>query len=77
MRRARMRRGVQALGHGVRPVAGLIADRAGNLYGTTVNGGAGSFRGLVLERANLAFGATVHRDIETAKPCDGLAGFDL
>ena len=31
------------------------------------------FRGLVRDRANLAFGASVvHRDIETAKPCDGL-----
>jgi hypothetical protein len=32
-----------------------------------------AFRGLVRNRANLAFGASiVHRDIETAKPCDGL-----
>ena len=32
-----------------------------------------AFRGLVRDRANLAFGAgIVHRDIETAKPCDGL-----
>ena len=32
-----------------------------------------AFRGLVRDRANLAFGAgIVHRDIETAKPRDGL-----
>src|SRR3984893_8855437 len=32
-----------------------------------------AFRGLVRDRANLAFGASiVHCDIETAKPCDGL-----
>ena len=32
-----------------------------------------AFRGLVRDRANLAFGAgIVHRDIEAAKPCDGL-----
>ena len=32
-----------------------------------------AFRGLVRDRADLAFGAgIVHRDIETAKPCDGL-----
>src|SRR6202022_173251 len=32
-----------------------------------------TFRGLVRDRANPAFGAgIVHRDIETAKPCDGL-----
>ena len=32
-----------------------------------------AFRGLVRDRANLAFGAgIVHGDIETAKPCDGL-----
>src|ERR1700704_4587166 len=32
-----------------------------------------AFRGLVRDRVNLAFGASiVHRDIETAKPCDGL-----
>ena len=32
-----------------------------------------AFRGLVRDRASLAFGAgIVHRDIETAKPCDGL-----
>ena len=32
-----------------------------------------AFRGLIRDRANLAFGAgIVHRDIETAKPCDGL-----
>src|SRR5207253_5591719 len=32
-----------------------------------------AFRGLVRDRANLAFGAgIVHRDIESAKPCDGL-----
>src|SRR6202043_4236763 len=32
-----------------------------------------AFRGLVRNRANLAFGASiVHCDIETAKPCDGL-----
>jgi len=32
-----------------------------------------AFRGLVRDRANPAFGAgIVHRDIETAKPCDGL-----
>src|ERR1700731_3385237 len=43
-----------------------------NLYDTTGNGGAGSFRGLVRDRADLAFGAVAHRDIETAKPYDGL-----
>ena len=32
-----------------------------------------AFRGLVRDRTNLAFGGgVVHRDIETAKPCDGL-----
>ena len=32
-----------------------------------------AFRGLVRDRANLAFGPSiVHRDIETSKPCDGL-----
>jgi hypothetical protein len=32
-----------------------------------------TLRGLLRDRANLAFGAgIVHRDIETAKPCDGL-----
>src|SRR3989449_1956055 len=32
-----------------------------------------AFRALARDRANLAFGAgIVHRDIETAKPCDGL-----
>src|SRR6185503_6621173 len=32
-----------------------------------------AFRGLVRDRADLAFGSSiVHRDIETAKPCDGL-----
>ena len=32
-----------------------------------------AFRGLVRDRTNLAFGGgIVHRDIETAKPCDGL-----
>src|SRR6202047_657634 len=32
-----------------------------------------AFRALVRDRANLALGASiVHRDIETAKPCDGL-----
>jgi YD repeat-containing protein len=32
-----------------------------------------AFRGLVRDRADLAFGGgVVHRDIETAKPCDGL-----
>src|SRR3981081_998108 len=32
-----------------------------------------AFRGLVRNRTNLAFGGgVVHRDIETAKPCDGL-----
>ena len=32
-----------------------------------------AFRGLIGDRANPAFGAgVVHRDIETAKPCDGL-----
>src|SRR6202023_2854402 len=32
-----------------------------------------AFRGLAGDRAHLAFGASiVHRDIETAKPCDGL-----
>src|SRR5207244_4394785 len=32
-----------------------------------------AFRGLARDRANLAFGAgIVHRDIKTAKPCDGL-----
>jgi hypothetical protein len=37
------------------------------------NVAAKAFRGLVRDRANLAFGAgIVHRDIETAKPCDGL-----
>jgi hypothetical protein len=31
-----------------------------------------AFRGLLRNRANLAFGASiVQRDIETAKPCDG------
>jgi hypothetical protein len=31
-----------------------------------------AFRGLVSDQPNLAFGASiVHRDIETAKPCDG------
>ncbi|MGO9123711.1 MAG: choice-of-anchor tandem repeat GloVer-containing protein [Terriglobales bacterium] len=30
-------------GDGVGPYGGLIADAAGNLYGTTVNGGAGGF----------------------------------
>jgi hypothetical protein len=44
--------------HGAFPLAGLIADSSGNLYGTT-NGGAGSFRGLVRDRANLAFGAVL------------------
>src|SRR6202022_2323438 len=32
-----------------------------------------AFRGLIRDRADLAFGGgIVHRDIETAKPCDGL-----
>ena len=32
-----------------------------------------AFRGLIRDRTNLAFGGgIVHRDIETAKPCDGL-----
>jgi hypothetical protein len=32
-----------------------------------------AFRGLVRDRADLAFGASiVHRDIETTEPCDGL-----
>lgn len=34
-----------------------------------------AFHGLVRNRANLALGAgVVHRDIDTAKPCDGLVG---
>ena len=49
-----MRHGVQALGHGVRPVAGLIADRAGNLYGTRVNGGA-SGKGVVFKLSGTGF----------------------
>jgi uncharacterized repeat protein (TIGR03803 family) len=31
------------------PEAGVIADKWGNLYGTTINGGANSFRGTVFE----------------------------
>src|SRR6202021_1369900 len=38
-----------------------------------VERGGIAFRGLVRDRANTAFSAgIVHRDIETAKPCDGL-----
>src|ERR1700688_1938738 len=45
-------------------------DHAENIR---VEGRGITFRGLVRDRANPAFGAgIVHRDIETAKPCDGL-----
>ena len=45
-------------------------DHAENIR---VEGRGVAFRGLVGDRANLAFGAgVVHRDIEAAKPCDGL-----
>jgi uncharacterized repeat protein (TIGR03803 family) len=36
-------------GDGANPTAGLIADAAGNLYGTTSNGGTYGFYGVVFE----------------------------
>src|SRR6267154_3684725 len=45
-------------------------DHAENIR---VEGRGIAFRGLVRDRADLAFGAgIVHRDIDTAEPCDGL-----
>ena len=43
------------------PEAGLIRDAAGNLYGTTAQGGAYSYRGTVFELSPEAGGGWIHK----------------
>src|ERR1700733_1665816 len=53
--------------------AHLVLDAQDHAENIRVERRGIAFRGLVGDRADLAFGASiVHRDIETAKPCDGL-----
>ena len=51
-----------ALPHGAQPEAGLVADGAGNLYGTTFNGGQYGVGTVVNHQdAERLGGASIHR----------------
>ena len=58
---------------GLQPFAGLIMDAAGNLYGTTLNGGIGSGSGVVFKLAPDGTQTVLYSFCSQANCTDGLA----
>ena len=57
--------------NGSSPIAGLIFDRAGNLYGTTLGGGNGDDKGTVFELSPDGSGGWTHRVLHRFTGNDG------
>ncbi len=64
---------------GIRPLAGLIFDKAGNLYGTTYEGGAACFTvgcGTIFELSPATGGSWTEKILHSFSGRDGVAPYD-